>query len=263
MSLAQKFGQVVALSCLIYASFISTALSANVPQDNIKKTESEKLDPLSNKVAQVAQPKKIKVWVNTFIPDGKIKLSEYIPKSIDPCFKGDNRNFSNKIDASSRTHQLIEFDLSTSKVIQNVKRMGKTHKIDCKTGNITETETAPISQLKNKYALYRYKKNEKVIFVEFTTEAKNPLVPLAPQALVPAIDLVVLFAIFPAERKVEVLTKHDGFPAYEFYISADNNPGKLIYKYDPKITGKSPLSLAPPIDIKGKDDRPIIVKTKF
>ncbi len=41
MSLKQKIAQVVALSCLISASFIPTAFSASAPQETIQKSESQ------------------------------------------------------------------------------------------------------------------------------------------------------------------------------------------------------------------------------
>ena len=41
MSLTQKIGQVIALSCLISGSFIPTALSSTAPQETIQKSESQ------------------------------------------------------------------------------------------------------------------------------------------------------------------------------------------------------------------------------
>ena len=43
MSLTQKIGQVLTLSTLIFGSFIPTAFSASVPQENVQKTKSETL----------------------------------------------------------------------------------------------------------------------------------------------------------------------------------------------------------------------------
>jgi len=43
MSLTQKIGQVITLSTLIFGSFIPTAFSATVPQENAQETKSETL----------------------------------------------------------------------------------------------------------------------------------------------------------------------------------------------------------------------------
>ncbi|MEM7579815.1 MAG: hypothetical protein AAF316_08165 [Cyanobacteria bacterium P01_A01_bin.80] len=41
MSLTQKIGQVIALSTLIFGSFVPTAFSATVPEENIEKSQSK------------------------------------------------------------------------------------------------------------------------------------------------------------------------------------------------------------------------------
>ncbi|MCZ7593312.1 MAG: DUF3238 domain-containing protein [Kiritimatiellae bacterium] len=69
--------------------------------------------------------------------------------------------------------------------------------------------------------------------------AANPLVPFAP-----AIDYdftVTIDSTDPLNSTYQITGSHDGFPAYEVYIS-----NQRIHEHDPIATGEGPLSLGPP-----------------
>jgi hypothetical protein len=81
------------------------------------------------------------------------------------------------------------------------------------------------------------------ILVDFQVAAKNPLV-----ALAPAIDADVVFHINPMGRTCRLTGKHDGFPAYEAYVTADGGAGVPVYTYDPIAAGEDITALFPPMD---------------
>lgn len=196
-----------------------------------ERTNSEQTYNSSSTSAKLT-PKKIKVWINSFIPNYKI---DGPPGS--ECFLGDNRSFSNKIHASSRTHQEIEVEPGTLKALIDWKKMGTTHEVDCGTNRIIDKDTASIGQLSNGPILGR---NSADINIFFSGAAKNPLVKLAP-----AINFQAVFRINPMTRICDFEINHDGFPGYEAYITADGGSGIPVYTYDPNISDESPYSLFP------------------
>lgn len=176
----------------------------------------------------------VKVWWNTFIPMATVNGP---PGS--QCFAGDNRGFSNAIHASSRTHQEIEVDVASLASTINWKHVGTTHEVNCTTGAVVGTGTAPTSELTNgPIAL-----SGSDIRIQFATAASNPLV-----ALAPAIDSIVTFNINPISRTCSVSGQHDGFPAYEAYVTADGGAGISVYGYDPRVAGEGISALFPPMD---------------
>ncbi len=78
----------------------------------------------------------------------------------------------------------------------------------------------------------------------FKVSASNPLVTLAP-----AIDLETVFRVDPSRRQCRFEIEHDGFSAYEAYISADRASRITVYyTYDPRKTSESITALFPPMD---------------
>ncbi|BBD63259.1 hypothetical protein NIES2109_61090 (plasmid) [Nostoc sp. HK-01] len=217
---------------------------AHQPHQQLGKTEaltkvSQEINASSNKQLVLATPKKIKVWINTFIPNGTVK------DPLGRCFKGDNRGFSNSIHASSRTHQEIEFDVATLNKTIDWKNTGTTHKVDCSTGHILESGKASTAQLING----KIERSGSNILINFNAASKNPLVTEAP-----AIDLNITFKINPAKREASISGLHDGFPAYEAYVTAEGGAGTLVYSHDHRATGDTPNSLFPPMEITAKKD---------
>jgi hypothetical protein len=186
----------------------------------------------------VAVPR-IKAWINTFIPHRQI---EGPPGS--QCFTGDNRSFSNHIHASSRTHQEIEVEVGTLTKTIDFKHVGTTHEVECTTGKVIKSGTAPTSQLTNGPVQSRTSADINILFL---AAASNPLVKLAP-----AIDFEAVFRVNPMTRKCTFEIEHDGFPAYEAYITFNGGSGVTVYNYDPIPAGETPKALFPPMDKSGK-----------
>ena len=185
-------------------------------------------------MAQSPAMKNVKVWFNAFIPQKKIDGPPF-----HECFEGDGRGFSNNIHASSRTHQEIEFDVTTLAKTIDFKDTGTTREVRCATGAEIAHKKAPPSQLTNGGVA----RSGGEIVVDFQEAAKNPLVWFAP-----AIDADVVFHVDPAARTCHLTGKHDGFPAYEAYVTADRGAGSTVYTYDPVAAGKGTLALFPPMD---------------
>ena len=185
-------------------------------------------------VTPAASMRTVKVWVHSFIP---------MPMVSDPlghCFSGDNRGFSNMIHASYRTHQEVELDVTTSAKSIDWSDTGTTHLLDCTTGAVTSSAKASTSGLVNGPVVSasggRYS-------INFTGTAKNPLAWYAC-----AIDLNLDVTIDPASRTCTVQGQHDGFPAYEVYVTADGGAGVSVYTYDPRVAGEGPTALCGGLD---------------
>ncbi|WNG28928.1 DUF3238 domain-containing protein [Cystobacter fuscus] len=172
----------------------------------------------------------VKVWWNSFIPLSKIDG----PPILYECFTGDGRGFSNNISASHRTHQEIEFEVASLRVTIDYKHIGTTHEINCKTGAVLGTATAPTSQLINGPVTYSGSR----ITIKFTTAATNPLVSPAP-----AINSEVTFVLDTAARTCSLSGNHDEFPAYEAYVTTNSGAGIMVYGYNPIPAGKTALDL--------------------
>ncbi|WP_081713996.1 peptidoglycan-binding protein [Cystobacter fuscus] len=185
--------------------------------------------------AAIVPVNRVKVWWNTFIPMAKV---DGPPGS--ECFTGDGRGFSNEISASHRTHQEIEVEVSSLKQTINWKHVGATHEVDCSTGAVESSDTAPTSELTNGPV----SRSGSLIGIKFKTAASNPLVTFAP-----AIDSDVTFLIDPIARTCSLSGKHDGFPAYEAYVAVNSGAGVLVYGYNPLTTGQGIGALFPPMDI--------------
>jgi hypothetical protein len=171
----------------------------------------------------------VKVWWNSFIPPAKIDG----PPLYD-CFTGDGRGYSANIAASHRTHQEIEFDVVSRRLTIDYKHVGTTHQVNCSTGAVKKTATAPVSQLTNGPVTYSGPK----ITIKFKTAASNPLVGFAP-----AIDSDVTFVIDTAARTCSLSGSHDQFPGYEAYVTTNGGAGTFVYGYNPIPAGKSAFDL--------------------
>ena len=177
----------------------------------------------------------VKVWWNTFIPDRQING----PPGSD-CFLGDSRGFSNSIHASHRTHQEIEFNSSSLTMSINWAHIGTTNEVDCTTGATVGRMTASASEVSNGPV----RRSGSHVLVRFKTSASNPLITSAP-----AIDSNVVFTIDPMARTCSLSGDHDGFPAYEAYITTNGGAGTPVYTYSPAASGASIYSLFPPMDV--------------
>lgn len=180
----------------------------------------------------------VKVWINSFIPHDKVKGP---PGS--ECFAGDNRSFSNAIHASSRTHQEIEVRPDLTPTI-NWKHIGTSHEVDCATGRVLRSDTASTDEVTN--GPISGSRTSADVLISFSGAASNPLVFGAP-----AIDFHAFFRINLLTRQCDLEIEHDGFPAYEAYVTADGGAGVTVYTYDPTAAGEGISALFPPMDKSG------------
>lgn len=82
--------------------------------------------------------------------------------------------------------------------------------------------------------------------ISFSGAAGNPLVFGAP-----AIDFKALFRINLLTRQCDLEIEHDGFPAYEAYVTANGGAGVKVYRYNPIAAGEGLSALFPPMDKSG------------
>ncbi len=181
-----------------------------------------------------AKPDTVKVWLNSFIPDPVVKQPVF-----GTCLRGDNRTFTNSIKASYRTHQEIEFDVSTLARIIDYADTGVSTNLDCNTLAVTKTAKAPTTGLTNGPVT----RSGSDILVDFKASAKDPLLAIACD-----IDLDVQFHVNPVTRQCYLTGNHDGFPAYEAYVTEDNGAGVPVYRYDPVAAGEGPMALCGGLD---------------
>ena len=197
--------------------------------------------------AQAAKPRKIKVWANAFIPNRRVSVLG-LPGKIDVpklpdipmpglCFSGDNRGFSNDVNASARIHLEVEFDVATGEATVRPK-IGTTSLVQCLIGIKFYSRTASAEGLKTSL-----KRNGRNFELTLQGSAKNPLVPLGPP-----IDFDFKFAINPSTRQVVMTGNHDGYPAYEAYMTVDGSASLPIYQYQKKPIA-NPLDLYKPMEV--------------
>jgi RHS repeat-associated protein len=192
-------------------------------------------------------PTTITIWVNSFIPKAAVGL-----------LAGDDRDVSNDIDASHRTHQEVEIDIASGRQVGDSKHMGTSHvvvpsgmlppppspagpwaifsrpaftPIASGTASTDDVATGPVTR------------SGRNIVVHFEVDSSVPLIPGAP-----AINLTADFHVNLESRSARLVGTHDGFPAYEAYISVDGGPGTAIYQYNPFVAGEGPFSLFPPME---------------
>lgn len=189
---------------------------------------------------------RVKIWVKSFIPFPRIDMTRF-----GPCFTGDDRSFSEKPDASCRTHQEIEFEVTPYKLLNQTSFTGKTHKVDCRTNNLVISAQARSNRLRNGPVTV----NGQTVRVKMALAANNPLVFGAPD-----VDLDISLDFDWPNSAVIVAGRHDGFPAFEIYMSLDGGAPTKLYQFDP--TGNSfldHLKLFAPMEIEIKPVRQSLI----
>ena len=187
--------------------------------------------------------RRVKVWVNAFIPYPRIDMFVKVPAvgEVGYCFLGDNRDFSDAANASCRTHQEVEFDVTPFNTVKDVRSTGETHKVDCASGREIARKQAKTDRIVNKVTQL----SAEVIRVKMSLAANNPLVFGAPD-----IDLEILLDLNLPQRYVIVSGAHDGFPAYEVYVSIEGMGTQRVHEHHPR--GNTILhhkKLFPPKDV--------------
>lgn len=189
------------------------------------------------------QNRRVKVWVNAFIPYKRIDMFVKVPAlgDVGYCFLGDDRDFSDAADVSCRTHQEVEFEITPFNTVRDVRSTGETHKVDCASGKALAKKHAKIDRIVNRVTQL----SAEVIRVNMSLAANNPLVFGAPD-----IDLEIFLDLNLQRRELIVNGAHDGFPAYEVYVSIDGVGTRRVYDYHPRgNTIINHKKLFPPKDV--------------
>jgi hypothetical protein len=223
-------------------ALISAQHSKSIVQRQVPAAPTYRLTPTSSQIP-VAAPglTAVKIWLNTFIP-----MATAGP------YAGDNRGFSADIQASHRTHQEIEFETASLHKTIDWKHVGTSH-IMVPSALLpvrvppmflpplipVASDTASSDTLTNGPLL----PSGDEVLVHFEVDSANPLAPGAP-----AINLEADFHINMGLRTCRLVGNHDGFPAYEAYITANGGAGTAVYRYDPRTEGEGPRALFPPMD---------------
>lgn len=223
-------------------ALVSGQHPSSVVHRQVPTATTYRVTPTSSQIPPAAAGlNTVKVWLNTFIP-----MATAGP------YAGDNREFSADIHASHRTHQEIEFETATLHKTIDWKHIGTSHIVVpssllipsvppmFRPPNISvASATASTNTLTN--GPLRPSGGE--VLLHFEVDSSNPLAPGAP-----AINFEGDFHVDMARRTCSLQGSHDGFPAYEAYVTANGGSGTAVYTYDPRTTDEGPSALFPPMD---------------
>ena len=191
---------------------------------------------------------KIKVIVRTFIPDKTVSMPH--PKGGIRTFEGDNRDIGKS--GTYRTQQIITIETDPQKN-NGSPIYGKPER---DTGVTVEHGWIWNSSKKASGDSLEaaVKRDKNVVSIKVKGDENNPLVMGSPAI---TYDLMIGIQSEGPKGNVTVTVNghHDGFPAYEILIvrpETGDNSEKLVYGHDPRTTGQSALSLAPPAEFEAK-----------
>lgn len=209
-------------------------------------------------------------WLNAFIPDSvcetKGGLSVIAVPSLDGTpipqrrfFTGDQREFSDDPEASSRMHtevRLVGLSSDTPRIDSQRNLCGESHEVDPE-GNVIATATASSEGM----TFLNLRGSQTVdpeggvidgipgsIQIDVVGSAKLPLAGLAPD-----IDYSGTLTIDRAEGNVLFRGAVSGFPAFEMYFKV--NDGKEV-----TMTQLSPIS---PLELIGDENRAVDVAARI
>ena len=200
-----------------------------------------------------------------FDPDGQerieVVINTFIPQNSVGGFEGDNRNIGQP--GTHRTQQRIVIETDPTKsngfpLLSAGKDIGTTRGpallstpssmgspgiiVPYKEGKASgDTLTAGASQ----------DSKTGVITIIASGNEGNPNIPFAP-GITYNLSISIQSAGPDGEAAVTVSGSHDGFPGYEVIVTrpeADNN-SKVVYGFNPRDHGNSPLSLFPGNSVK-------------
>lgn len=222
--------KILDLSIVLVLLVIPLAQSVYAQQSQ----RSQLLEPVQKRAKLVPR---IKIWVKSFIPFPKVAMTRF-----GPCFSGDNRSYSDAPDASCRTHQDIEFDVTPTKVVNKNGQTGMTHLINCRTGRVIISAQAKANKIISGPVAPT---NHGTINVKMTLAASNPLILFAPE-----VDMEISLDFDWTASQVSVQGWHDGYPAFEVYMSVNGGQATELYRFSPAVGDE--WKLAPPMDVEIK-----------
>ena len=206
-------------------------------------------------------------WINAFIPDSVCVLkgdlfAVEVPSSRPPFpnrfFAGDQRSFSDNLDASARMHSevmIVGLSSDTPQIGEEKQICGESLELD-EQGNILQGATAPTERMKftNLRGSQTLDAEGGVVDgipgsvqIDFFGSASLPLI------AAPDIDYSGTLVIDRAEGNILVSGATDGFPAYEMYCSIDNG---LVMS----LARINPIS---PIKLIGTENQPFSTFTRI
>jgi len=179
----------------------------------------------------------VEVEINAFIPQDQVTTPFFVPGG--GTFQGDNRGVGT--DGTQRTQQTVRVydDPSRSPPyrVEIDEDIGETHKLD-DNGNVLETGEASEDDLNAEVVEVRA---DGTIVVEVSGQSANPLVGVAP-----GITYQMRVEMRPnadGTWTVSSQGSHDAFPGYEVLASVDGGDQQVVYGYDPRTDGSTPLAL--------------------
>lgn len=212
----------------------------------------------------------ITIWLNAFIPSSVCELKGdvfvievpanlwHTPVPVIRYFSGDQREFSNDINASARMHSEVRIEALSSDTPQLVSQRqicGTSHEVDAD-GNIIASATASTEQM----SFFNLRGSQTVdpeggvidgipgsVQIDLAGSASLPLI------LAPDIDYSGTFIIDRAEGNVLFQGAVSGFPAFEVYFSVNDEPPVTLAQI-------APIS---PIELFGEEDRPVDVSARI
>ncbi|MCM3131015.1 DUF3238 domain-containing protein, partial [Paenibacillus sp. MER 78] len=134
---------------------------------------------------------------------------------------------------------LVDFN---NKEIKHFKSVGSTTErtVDIETGEVLRQFTGHASSAG--LTISNQSISSTSATFKLRASAANPLVSSAP-----TIDWEYTITVTNT-GKVTVNGAHDGYPAHEIYKRVDYGTPTRIYTHDPRVTGETPASLAPPME---------------
>jgi hypothetical protein len=209
-------------------------------------------------------------WLNAFIPDSVCETKGDLSVITVPAangtpvpdfrfFTGDQREFSEDPDASSRMHAEVKLvDLSSERPRIEVQRnqCGKSHEVD-EDGNIIASATASNERM----TFLNLRGSQTVdpeggvidgisgsVQIDVVGSAQLPLVGLAPD-----IDYSGTLTIDRLEGSVLFKGAVSGFPAFEMYFKVNDGPPVTLAQL-------APIS---PIELIGEENRAVAVSGRI
>ncbi|MET7243243.1 hypothetical protein ABZT49_07720 [Methylobacterium sp. EM32] len=162
-------------------------------------------------------------------------ISWRLASNLIGCFGTDNRDFSKKLEESSRVSAMV---LATHRVGEHkfYKNCGITIRRDCRTGRQTNSGRCdPARAVTTGYKKLSNQAHE----YSFLIKEKNPLAP--PGSPYIDAEIKVKEEWTASAVTFSVSGKVDDFPAYEGYVSFDGET-KFLFQINPVI-GSTPASL--------------------
>lgn len=202
----------------------------------------------------------LRLWINAFIPrnlegakivagsgehSGKTMLPT--PGPINAWFLTDQREFSSALDAHSRMHSEIEFDLAAMAIRNEVHRCHPTVQVDDATGEALCTESADTSGMA--FSDFQVAPGQQSLSISLKGSTKNPCLKIGPVKITPNLDYEGTITVDIRDERHSALITFDGsievYPAFEMYASVNGGAPYILFRED-VVPGTTPTLLAGP-----------------